>query len=75
MPRSHVDTIWKRTFEEYHNETVNRILNNVVKKLHFYPNFTFTWNEVSHLSYWWKSAPHKSRMVCILKTEISFFRA
>ncbi|XP_060809719.1 alpha-mannosidase 2-like [Amyelois transitella] len=62
VPRTHVDSIWKRTFEDYHNETVSRILSNVVKKLNFYPNFTFTWNEVSHLSHWWKSAPHRSRV-------------
>ncbi|VVC89119.1 unnamed protein product [Leptidea sinapis] len=35
---------------------------NLIKKLQFYPNLTFTWNEVSHLSYWWKSTNQKNRM-------------
>nr|XP_026500644.1 alpha-mannosidase 2-like [Vanessa tameamea] len=63
IPRSQVHTIWKRSFESLHNDTVHRIISNVVKKLQFYPNLTFSWNEVSHLSQWWKGARPKSRAV------------
>ncbi|XP_059059906.1 alpha-mannosidase 2-like [Achroia grisella] len=63
VPRTHVDTIWKQSFEYYHNNSVNKIISNVVKKLQFYDNLTFTWNEVSHLSQWWKTASQKSRSV------------
>ncbi|KAM3968386.1 alpha-mannosidase 2 [Aphomia sociella] len=63
VPRTHVDTIWKQSFEYYHNNSVNKILSNIVKKLQFYNNLTFTWNEVSHLSQWWKTSSQKSRSV------------
>ncbi|XP_037299819.1 alpha-mannosidase 2-like isoform X2 [Manduca sexta] len=62
IPRTHVDTIWKHSFERYHNDSVNRILSNLVKKLQFYSSLTFTWNEVSHLSHWWKTTSQKSRL-------------
>ncbi|KOB73473.1 Alpha-mannosidase [Operophtera brumata] len=61
VPRTHVDSIWKKSFEQYHKESVSKILSNVVKKLLFYSNLTFTWNEVSHLSQWWKSTSQKCR--------------
>lgn len=66
IPRTHVDTIWKRTFEETHNGSVRKIISNIVKKLQFYSNLTFAWNEVSHLSQWWKTATPKNRAVSIL---------
>ncbi|XP_073951361.1 alpha-mannosidase 2-like isoform X2 [Choristoneura fumiferana] len=62
VPRTHVDTIWKKTFEEYNNNSANKILTNIVKKLQFYSNLTFTWHEVSHLSKWWKNTSQKSRV-------------
>ncbi|XP_045531172.1 alpha-mannosidase 2-like [Pieris brassicae] len=62
IPRTHVDTIWLKSFETSHNESVQKIITNVIKKLQFYPNLTFTWNEVSHLSYWWKNASQKRRV-------------
>ncbi|XP_049886312.1 alpha-mannosidase 2-like isoform X1 [Pectinophora gossypiella] len=61
IPRSHVDSIWKKTFERYHNDSVHKIISNAVKKLQFYRNLTFHWNEVSHLSHWWKTTTSKSR--------------
>ncbi|CAH2103091.1 unnamed protein product [Euphydryas editha] len=61
IPRSQIYTIWKRSFESLHNDTVRRIISNIVKKLQFYPNLTFSWNEVSHLSQWWKGARQKTR--------------
>ncbi|XP_026759147.2 alpha-mannosidase 2-like [Galleria mellonella] len=61
IPRTHVDSIWKQSFEYYHNNSVNKILSNIVKKLQFYSNLTFTWHEVSHLSQWWKTTSKKSR--------------
>ncbi|KAI5636968.1 alpha mannosidase middle domain-containing protein [Phthorimaea operculella] len=61
VPRVEVNSIWKTTFERGHNDSVHRILSNVVKKLQYYPNLTFTWNEVSHLAQWWKTAAAKSR--------------
>ncbi|XP_028162979.1 alpha-mannosidase 2-like [Ostrinia furnacalis] len=63
LPISHVDSIWKRSFEHYHNNTVSKIISNIVKKLQFYNKLTFTWNEVSHLSQWWKRTSQKSRSV------------
>ncbi|XP_075991333.1 alpha-mannosidase 2-like [Anticarsia gemmatalis] len=62
IPRVHVDTIWKKTFEQYHKDSVNKILSNIVKKLQFYDRLTFSWNEISHLSQWWKTASHRSRL-------------
>ncbi|CAG4942411.1 unnamed protein product [Colias eurytheme] len=62
VPRTHVDTIWKKPFHVYHKETVQKIITNMIKKLQFYPNLTFTWNEVSHLSEWWKFASQKRRV-------------
>ncbi|XP_013179221.1 PREDICTED: alpha-mannosidase 2-like [Papilio xuthus] len=61
VPRTHVDSIWKQSFDQYHNNTVNKILSNLVKKLQFYKNLTFTWNEVSHLSQWWQTTTQKNR--------------
>ncbi|XP_072930308.1 alpha-mannosidase 2-like [Epargyreus clarus] len=61
VPRRHVDSIWKRSFDQYHNDSVNMIISNIVKKLKFYTNLTFQWNEVSHLSHWWKYANKKTR--------------
>ncbi|KAJ8737351.1 hypothetical protein PYW07_000622 [Mythimna separata] len=61
IPRTHVDTTWKRTFEQYHKDSVSKILTNIVKKLQFYKKFTFSWNEVSHLSHWWKTTTHRNR--------------
>ncbi|KAJ8737624.1 hypothetical protein PYW08_000219 [Mythimna loreyi] len=61
IPRTHVDTTWKRTFEQYHKDSVSKILTNIVKKLQFYTKFTFSWNEVSHLSLWWKTTTHRNR--------------
>nr|XP_032526332.1 alpha-mannosidase 2-like [Danaus plexippus plexippus] len=61
VPRSDVHSIWKKPFEKLHKNSVRFIISNIVKKLQFYPNLTFTWNEVSHLSQWWKSARQKSR--------------
>ncbi|RVE53098.1 hypothetical protein evm_002195 [Chilo suppressalis] len=63
MPSTHVDSIWKRSFEHYHVNSVKKILSNVVKKLHFYTNFTFTWHEVSHLSQWWKKTTPRNRSI------------
>ncbi|XP_068632406.1 alpha-mannosidase 2-like [Battus philenor] len=61
VPRTHVDSVWKQTFEQYHNNSVNKILSNLVKKLQFYKNLTFTWNEISHLSQWWATTTQKTR--------------
>ncbi|PZC81863.1 hypothetical protein B5X24_HaOG211876 [Helicoverpa armigera] len=61
VPRTHIDTIWRRTFEQYHKDSVSKILSNIVKKLQFYSNLTFSWNEVSHLSYWWRTTTHRNR--------------
>ncbi|CAG4962198.1 unnamed protein product [Parnassius apollo] len=61
LPYTHVDSIWKHTFEQYHNHSVNKIISNLVKKLQFYSNLTFTWNEVSHLSKWWHTTTQKNR--------------
>ncbi|XP_022832907.1 alpha-mannosidase 2-like [Spodoptera litura] len=61
VPRTHVDSIWRRSFGQYHNDSVNKILTNIVKKLQFYNTLTFSWNEVSHLSYWWKTTTHRNR--------------
>ncbi|XP_038216678.1 alpha-mannosidase 2-like [Zerene cesonia] len=62
IPRTHVDTVWKKPFHVYHEETVHKIITNMIKKLQFYSNLTFTWNEVSHLSQWWKFASQKRRV-------------
>ncbi|XP_063374089.1 alpha-mannosidase 2-like [Cydia amplana] len=61
VPRSHVNTIWKNTFEHYNNNSANKIISNIVKKMNLYPNLTFNWNEISHLSKWWKTTTHKNR--------------
>ncbi|KAF9411276.1 hypothetical protein HW555_009890 [Spodoptera exigua] len=61
VPRTHIDTIWRRTFAQYHKDSVSKILSNIVKKLQFYNTLTFTWNEVSHLSYWWKTTTYRNR--------------
>ncbi|XP_012551789.3 alpha-mannosidase 2 [Bombyx mori] len=61
VPRTHVDTIWKKTFKQYFDDSVNKIISNIVKKLQFYSNLTFAWNEISHLSRWWMTTSHKSR--------------
>ncbi|XP_045783838.1 alpha-mannosidase 2-like [Maniola jurtina] len=61
VPRSHVDTIWKQPFENLHKNAARKIISNIVKKLQFYSNLTFSWNEVSHLSQWWQNARQKSR--------------
>ncbi|XP_063633952.1 alpha-mannosidase 2-like [Cydia splendana] len=62
VPRSHVNTIWKNTFEHYNNNSAHKIISNIVKKMNLYPNLTFTWNEISHLSKWWKTTTHKNRV-------------
>ncbi|XP_048005837.1 alpha-mannosidase 2-like [Leguminivora glycinivorella] len=61
VPRSHVHSIWKNTFEHYNNNSALKIISNMVKKMHLYPNLTFTWNEISHLSKWWNTTTHKNR--------------
>ncbi|XP_061719612.1 uncharacterized protein LOC133526820 isoform X2 [Cydia pomonella] len=61
VPRSHVNTIWKNTFEHYSNNSAHKIISNIVKKMNLYPNLTFTWNEISHLSKWWKTTTQKNR--------------
>ncbi|XP_069364901.1 alpha-mannosidase 2-like [Maniola hyperantus] len=62
VPRSRVDTIWKQPFENLHKSTARKIISNIVKKLQFYSNLTFSWNEVSHLSQWWQNTRQKNRM-------------
>ncbi|CAH2218313.1 jg18829, partial [Pararge aegeria aegeria] len=61
IPRSHVNSIWKQSFENLHKNSARKIISNMVKKLQFYTNLTFSWNEVSHLSQWWQRASQKSR--------------
>ncbi|XP_026500689.2 alpha-mannosidase 2 [Vanessa tameamea] len=62
VPHSHNDPGWLKTFEQYFEWKTKNIINNIVQKLHQYPNMTFIWTEMSFLNAWWeRSHPVKQK--------------
>ncbi|GBN92959.1 hypothetical protein AVEN_111578-1 [Araneus ventricosus] len=54
LPHSHVDPGWLRTFDDYFENSVTRILDNMVTFLNKTEDFRFIWAEISFFSKWWE---------------------
>ena len=54
VPHSHVDPGWLETVDDYYNQKVKNILNNMVRKLHLYEDMTFIWAEIVFFSRWYE---------------------
>ena len=53
IPHSHDDPGWIKTFEQYYNDQVSKILTNAVNNLIENENRTFVYSEVSFFKKWW----------------------
>uniref|UniRef100_A0A1I7SE47 Alpha-mannosidase n=1 Tax=Bursaphelenchus xylophilus TaxID=6326 RepID=A0A1I7SE47_BURXY len=58
---SHTDPGWLRTFNEYYDEKVERILDLAVDFLTQHQDAKFIWSEISFLSEWWDRANETSK--------------
>ncbi|GFU16175.1 alpha-mannosidase 2 [Nephila pilipes] len=54
LPQSHVDPGWLRTFDDYFENSVTFILDNMVNFLNKTKEFKFIWAEISFFSKWWE---------------------
>ncbi|XP_054712990.1 alpha-mannosidase 2-like [Uloborus diversus] len=61
VPHSHVDPGWLRTYEDYFDNYVVHILNNMVTFLDQTDDFKFIWSEISYFSKWWNSQKEDTR--------------
>jgi hypothetical protein len=53
IPHSHDDPGWIKTFDEYYNDQVSKILTNAVNNLIENKNRTFVYSEISFFKKWW----------------------
>ncbi|XP_035211977.1 alpha-mannosidase 2-like [Stegodyphus dumicola] len=53
VPHSHTDPGWLRTYDDYSDNYVNHILDNMVLFLNKTEDFKFIWSEISFFSKWW----------------------
>lgn len=54
IPHSHCDPGWLKTYKEYYDQNVNRILTNVYQYLSADSKRTFIWAEISFFKLWWQ---------------------
>lgn len=54
VPHSHIDPGWLETLDDYYNQKVKKILDNMVRKLHLYKDMTFIWAEMVYFSRWYE---------------------
>ncbi|GIY94085.1 alpha-mannosidase 2 [Caerostris extrusa] len=54
VPQSHVDPGWLRTYEDYFDNSITHILDNMVNFLNKTEDFKFIWAEISYFSKWWE---------------------
>eukprot|EP00002_Diphylleia_rotans_P030542 TRINITY_DN6287_c0_g1_i2.p2 TRINITY_DN6287_c0_g1~~TRINITY_DN6287_c0_g1_i2.p2 ORF type:complete len:527 (+),score=109.26 TRINITY_DN6287_c0_g1_i2:55-1635(+) len=54
IPHSHCDAGWKLTFEQYFEQKVHKILDNVLEVLDQDPTKKFIWSETSFLREWYQ---------------------
>ena len=61
LPHSHCDPGWLKTVDEYYEDQVQHILNNMLNKLTKYPDMTFVWAETVFFSMWWETLDSRQR--------------
>ena len=54
VPHSHIDPGWLETIDDYYNQKVKKILDNMLRKLHLYDDLTFIWAEMVYFSRWFE---------------------
>ncbi|KAL4226183.1 Alpha-mannosidase 2 [Mactra antiquata] len=61
IPFSHVDPGYGQTMESYYNRKTKRTLDNMVKKMEQYQDFTFQWAETVFLERWWRDISKETK--------------
>ncbi|KAK0411027.1 hypothetical protein QR680_005439 [Steinernema hermaphroditum] len=69
IPHSHCDPGWIKTFEEYYDDQVQHILDNMVLNLQSKPEMKFIYAEMSFFERWWarQNAETRSKVRSLLK--------
>ena len=61
VPFVHLEAGWLKTYSDFFQEYIDKILKNIMEKLNQYPDLTFAWIETCFLNHWWKDQPDTVR--------------